>query len=118
MAYRQMPSHPKAPVALPITSEEEIAHLITLPEVHQATDWLRSAEPKLQRWQMELARIPAPPFGEAARSEWLAQRFRELGLDEVQIDEAGNVFGIHPGADRRELDHRDADQRDFGRAEE
>jgi acetylornithine deacetylase/succinyl-diaminopimelate desuccinylase-like protein len=97
MAYRLMPSHPKAPVELRTAPEEEVSHLASLPEVQQASDWLRTAEPKLQRWQMELARIPAPPFGEAARSDWLAQRFRELGLDDVRIDEAGNVLGIHPG---------------------
>jgi tripeptide aminopeptidase len=102
MAYRLMPSHPKAPLELRTAPEEEIAHLASLPEVQQACDWFRDAEPKLQRWQMELARVPAPPFGEAARSEWLAQRFRELGLDDVRIDEAGNVLGIHPGAGRRE----------------
>jgi tripeptide aminopeptidase len=95
-----MPAHPKAPVELRTAPEEEIAHLASLPEVGQACDWFLLAEPRLQRWQMEVARIPAPPFGEAARSEWLAQRFRELGLDDVQIDDAGNVLGIHPGASR------------------
>jgi tripeptide aminopeptidase len=117
MAYRQMPSRPQAPVAPLTTPEEEIAHLTTLPEVQQAIDWLRAAEPKLQRWQMELARIAAPPFGEAARSEWLAQRFRELGLDDVQIDEAGNVLGIHRGADHRAADRRVAERQAFDQLE-
>jgi acetylornithine deacetylase/succinyl-diaminopimelate desuccinylase-like protein len=43
-----------------------------------------------------MARIPAPPFGEAARSAWLEERFRALGLTEVRTDEVGNVFGVHP----------------------
>jgi acetylornithine deacetylase/succinyl-diaminopimelate desuccinylase-like protein len=50
---------------------------------------------------MEMARIPAPPFGESARGAWLAERFREVGLDDVRIDDVGNVFGIHPGFGRR-----------------
>jgi len=50
---------------------------------------------------MEMARIPAPPFGESARAAWLAERFREVGLDDVRIDDVGNVFGIHPGFGRR-----------------
>jgi acetylornithine deacetylase/succinyl-diaminopimelate desuccinylase-like protein len=41
-----------------------------------------------------MARIPAPPFGESARAEWLKKRFREVGLTDVHIDEVGNVFGI------------------------
>ena len=50
---------------------------------------------------MEMARIPAPPFGESPRGEWLAERFRELGLDDVRIDDVGNVFGTHPGFGKR-----------------
>jgi len=46
---------------------------------------------------MEVAAIAAPPFGESARGAWLAERFRELGLTDVQIDEVGNVFGVHGG---------------------
>jgi acetylornithine deacetylase/succinyl-diaminopimelate desuccinylase-like protein len=46
---------------------------------------------------MEVTRIPAPPFGEAARADWLAARFRELGLDDVHIDGIGNVVGLRPG---------------------
>ena len=50
---------------------------------------------------MEMARIPAPPFGETARGAWLAERFREVGLDDVRIDDVGNVFGVHPGFGQR-----------------
>ena len=39
--------------------------------------------------------IPAPPFGESVRGEWLAARFRELGL-EVSVDEIGNIIGADP----------------------
>ena len=46
---------------------------------------------------MEVSRVAAPPFGEAARGDWLADRFRELGLTDVQVDEVGNVFGVRPG---------------------
>ena len=46
---------------------------------------------------MQVAAIPAPPFGEATRAEWLADRFRELGLEDVHIDEAGNAVGTHRG---------------------
>ena len=76
---------------------EEVSRLAGLPEVRTAFDWLRSREPQFVEWQMAAAQIAAPPFGEAARGAWLAERFRELGLSEVQIDEAGNVFGVQPG---------------------
>lgn len=81
--------------------QREVAHLAAAPEVRSAFNWFRANEPQLLHWQMEMARIPAPPFGESARAAWLAERFREIGLDDVRIDDVGNVFGIHPGFGRR-----------------
>jgi acetylornithine deacetylase/succinyl-diaminopimelate desuccinylase-like protein len=79
----------------------EVARLAASPEVRSAFNWFRANEPQLLHWQMEMARIPAPPFGESARAAWLAERFREIGLDDVRIDDVGNVFGTHPGFGRR-----------------
>ncbi len=83
--------------------QHEIARLAASPEVRSAFNWFRLQEPQLTQWQMEMARVPAPPFGETARGEWLAERFREVGLDDVRIDDVGNVFGTHPGFGRRYL---------------
>ncbi len=47
-------------------------------------------------WQRELVAIPAPPFGEHARSEWMAARFNEAGLSEIEADAVGNVIGVIP----------------------
>lgn len=77
--------------------QQEIARVADLPQVCSACAWFGSAESQLARWQLEMARVPAPPFGEAARGEWLRERFRELGLEEVHADEVGNIFGILPG---------------------
>ena len=45
-------------------------------------------------WQATLVAIPAPAFGEQARSQWLAARFTEAGLTQVHTDGAGNVLGL------------------------
>src|SRR6267143_4974569 len=79
------------------TVQQEIARLAAAPEVRSAFNWLRTQASQLAQWQMEMARIPAPPFGESARGAWLAERFREAGLDDVRVDDVGNVFGVHPG---------------------
>ncbi|MFZ0773429.1 MAG: M20/M25/M40 family metallo-hydrolase [Candidatus Sulfotelmatobacter sp.] len=79
------------------TVQQDVARLAASPEVRSAFNWLRTLEPQLAQWQMEMARIPAPPFGESARGAWLAERFREVALDDVRIDDVGNVFGVHPG---------------------
>ena len=81
--------------------QEEVARLTGSLEVRSAFERFRSQESQFALWQMEATRIAAPPFGEAARGSWLADRFRELGLIDVQVDEVGNVFGIRPGYGQR-----------------
>lgn len=82
-------SYPPAP--------QQVARIAALPAVRSAGEWFRAQQFQFAQWQMEGARIPSPPFGEAARSGWLAERFREIGLNDVHTDEVGNVFGVHPG---------------------
>lgn len=77
--------------------QQEIASLSGLSGVRSAFAWFLSQEGQLAEWQLDVARIPAPPFGEQARSEWLLERFRELGLDDAHRDNVGNVFGMRPG---------------------
>jgi len=81
--------------------QQDVARIAASPEVRSAINWLRTQEPQFAQWQMEMARIPAPPFGEAARAAWLAERFGEAGLDDVRVDDVGNVFGVHPGYGQR-----------------
>jgi acetylornithine deacetylase/succinyl-diaminopimelate desuccinylase-like protein len=92
-----MPSSPRAEVPLVSSStvQQEIARLAALPETRAAFAWLRAEEAQFASWQLEMARIPAPPFGEKARGEWFQERFRALGLEDVSVDEVGNVFGAH-----------------------
>lgn len=82
--------------------EQEIARIAGLREVHAAMEWFRSHEPELRGWQLEVAAIPAPPFGEGPRAQWLRSRFVELGLEDVQVDTLGNVLAVRPGADRNQ----------------
>jgi tripeptide aminopeptidase len=77
--------------------QEVVARLAGSPEVRAAFERFRSQESQFALWQMEATRVAAPPFGETARGAWLADRFHELGLNDVQMDEVGNVFGVRPG---------------------
>ena len=88
----------KAPAA-PATPRQEVAHLAEFRSVHAALGWFRTHERDLADRQVELARIPAPPFGEQARAVWLRDHFQELGLEDCHVDEAGNVLGVRPGSD-------------------
>lgn len=64
--------------------------------VHTAFAWLHGNPKTIMDWQQQLVTIPAPPFGEQARSEWLADRFQEAGLSSVETDAIGNVTGVLP----------------------
>ena len=87
-----MPNHSTSENAA-ISPQQEVARLAEMRAVHGAFLYLHNQEMEFRRWQMELAAVPAPPFGEAARSQWLRLRFLALGLHDVHVDELGNVFG-------------------------
>ena len=98
---------PGSPVRTPSASEsqasrsaqQQVARIAEIRKVHQAFAWFRSHSRELEDAQLEVTAIAAPPWGEVARSQWLAARFEELALADVHRDELGNVFGIRPGTD-------------------
>jgi acetylornithine deacetylase/succinyl-diaminopimelate desuccinylase-like protein len=92
-----MASRPPVPDTSRTSPQREIARIAEMRGVHTAFAFLHNQEMEFRRWQRELTEIPAPPFGEAARSEWLRQRFAALELENVHVDEIGNVIALlHP----------------------
>jgi tripeptide aminopeptidase len=85
------------PGAITHSAFSRIGQLASLPRVHAAFQWFHLHDRKMMQWQQELVSIAAPPFGEGRRAEWLAERFRELKLQQVEIDSVGNVLGCYPG---------------------
>jgi acetylornithine deacetylase/succinyl-diaminopimelate desuccinylase-like protein len=84
-------------MASPAPATACIAQLASDRRVHQAFQWLHLQEPRILQWQAEMVGVPAPPFGEKRRAEWLLERFRELGLENPHIDEVGNAIATWPG---------------------
>lgn len=78
--------------------EREVARLAELPLLERATCWFAEHAQDLVERQVEITAIPAPPFGERARAEWLAACFNEIGLGDVHLDAIGNVLAIRPGS--------------------
>jgi len=76
------------------TAFSRISQLASLRPVHAAFQWLHLHQPHILEWQTEMVGLPAPPFAEGPRSEWLLERFRAIGLTDPHIDEIGNVLGI------------------------
>jgi acetylornithine deacetylase/succinyl-diaminopimelate desuccinylase-like protein len=89
------------PGSLTHSAFSRIGQLASLPRVHAAFQWFHLQERRMMQWQQELVSIAAPPFGERRRAEWLSERFRELKLQQVEIDPEGNVLGYYPGDSSR-----------------
>jgi acetylornithine deacetylase/succinyl-diaminopimelate desuccinylase-like protein len=96
-----MPHLARCDVSVPGTDlRNGVARLAETRELLGAIDWFRESENGFADWQKQIATIPAPPFGENERGEWLAEKFRQLGLQGVHRDAVGNVFGSYPGTSR------------------
>jgi len=96
-AFMPLSATLKVPMAPAAPASASIARLAADRRVHQAFQWLHLQEQRILQWQAEMVGVPAPPFGERARAEWLCQRFREVGLENPHIDEIGNAIGTLPG---------------------
>ena len=75
------------------SAHQRIVRIAALPAVHRAFQWLHLQEKRFRQWQMDVTRIPAPPFGEAKRAAWMLDQMQTLGLSATAIDGAGNAIG-------------------------
>ena len=74
-----------------------IRQLSTQPEVEQALRFFETNAAAITDEHISICSIPATPFAEQQRAEYLAERFRQLGLSEVSLDEEGNCLGLLKG---------------------
>jgi len=77
------------------------ARLMNDAAIKAAIDAIKASEAQTIEDQVRLCEVEAPPFKESKRAEVYAKMFRELGLQNVRIDKAGNVLGDRPGAQPR-----------------
>ena len=75
--------------------------LMAMPQVKAAVESTRRNEPQIIEEQVRLCEIEAPPFREQKRAAALKAAFESLGLQNVRVDEVGNVLGERSGASPR-----------------
>jgi tripeptide aminopeptidase len=75
--------------------------LLKDPAVRAAVDAAKANEPQAIEDQIRFCEVPAPSFQETARGQVLKETFQQLGLQNVRVDNAGNVLGDRPGAAQR-----------------
>ena len=73
------------------------------PHVARALRFFETKADAITEEHIRICSIPASPFGEQERAEYLSRKFSELGLTEVEIDEEGNCLGLLHGTSRSPL---------------
>jgi tripeptide aminopeptidase len=74
-----------------------IRNLLDSPAVQRAFEFVDSHLDEITEEQIRICSIPAPPFGEQQRAEYLRQRFLASGLADAKIDEEGNCLALRSG---------------------
>jgi tripeptide aminopeptidase len=64
--------------------------------VHNMTDWNID---EIAELCIAVQQVSAPTGEEQERARYVAERFREIGLEDVEVDDAPNVYGRVAGAD-------------------
>jgi acetylornithine deacetylase/succinyl-diaminopimelate desuccinylase-like protein len=81
-----------------VGAAQDAARLMQDAAVKDALNAARRNEPHFIEEQIRICEIPAPPFHEDVRGKELERLFKQMGLRDVRIDQAGNVIGVRPGA--------------------
>ncbi len=85
------------PSAIKPSSSSTLGQVLSSPEVARALRSFETNANAITEEQIRICSIPASPFGERERAEYLSRKFSELGLTQVEIDEEGNCLGLIKG---------------------
>src|SRR5437763_11987449 len=83
--------------------DQIVRDLIADVRVARACQFCTERAAEITEEHIRLCAIPASPFGERARAEYLATRFRQHGLTEIEIDAEGNCVALRRGRALRPL---------------
>ena len=65
--------------------------------IQAALEYLKEDDARTLKEHLELVAIPAPSNHEELRAKDMLRRFKELGLEDVHMDEVWNVLGTVKG---------------------
>ena len=80
-----------------------VRQIMSSPHVTRALRFFETNADAITEEHVGICSVPASPFGEQARAEYLSRKFLELGLTEVEIDEEGNCLGLIKGSSQAPL---------------
>ncbi|MFL6229041.1 MAG: M20/M25/M40 family metallo-hydrolase [Pyrinomonadaceae bacterium] len=86
-----------------LSHEQVASDLLADERVRGAFRFFEERAAEITEEHAALCAIPAPPFGERARAEYLAARLRQCGLTDARLDEEGNCVAPRRGQSLRPL---------------
>jgi tripeptide aminopeptidase len=75
-----------------------IEELLVADELQTAFKYFESHVDEINDEHIRICSIPAPPFGEGPRAEFLCTKFTEIGLTDAQLDDEGNCLAFRKGS--------------------
>ncbi len=67
--------------------------------VQEALKFLENDDKRTLQETLEMCQIPAPSYQEEKKAEYVFHKMQEAGLEDVHIDEVGNVLGTRKGTE-------------------
>jgi acetylornithine deacetylase/succinyl-diaminopimelate desuccinylase-like protein len=80
-----------------LTPELVVRELLSLESISRASRFFETQSTDFVEEQVRLCEIPAPPFGERERANYLQRSFIECGLEDAQLDAEGNCLALRRG---------------------
>lgn len=71
-----------------------MVELMKFKAVQKSLSFLQEDDERTLGETLEMCQIPAPSYQEEKKAEYVFQKMKEAGLEDVHIDEVGNVLGI------------------------
>src|SRR5215212_1778768 len=89
--------------SITLAPEQIIGELLRAAEVKRAFQLFEQRAAEITDEHARICSIPAPPFGERERAEYLAEKFRQYGLSNARLDAEGNCVALREGASLKPL---------------
>jgi len=83
--------------AMAQTIDAATTTLLANPQVTAALDAIKADDARALKEQIRITEIPAPPFKERVRGDYILSRFHELGFKDAAIDAEGNLIARRKG---------------------
>jgi tripeptide aminopeptidase len=91
------------PYAIPVAPDELVRDLAGSERVRRAFRFFEEQSENINEEHARICSVPAPPFGEGERAEFLRAKLVECGLAGASLDAEGNCVALRRGREERPL---------------